>query len=98
MGKRQTIALVYRFDEAWIAGSYYILNLIHALNRLEDADKPALIILTPSRKNFETVRITRYPYLQFRKFHPKRPAQSLFLRALNKIGRIFFRRDLVDRY
>ncbi len=36
MAKRKRVGLVYSYNENWVAGSYYILNIIHALNTLED--------------------------------------------------------------
>jgi hypothetical protein len=34
MAKRIKLGLVFKYDESWVAGSYYILNLLQALKTL----------------------------------------------------------------
>jgi hypothetical protein len=34
MDKRIKLGLVFKYDESWVAGSYYILNLLQALKTL----------------------------------------------------------------
>ena len=87
MVKRAKIGLIYSYNANWIAGSYYILNLIHALNLLEDNLKPSLIILSGSRKEFEMVQKTGYPYLTYHQLYRKEKAvlRKTIDRILNKI-------------
>lgn len=44
MAKKFTVGLVYTFDENWIAGPYYIQNLICALKTLPENERPFLKI------------------------------------------------------
>ena len=45
MVKRKRVGLVYSYDENWVAGSYYIMNIIHALNTIGENLKPEIILL-----------------------------------------------------
>ena len=40
--KRVEIAILYQFTRNWVAGAYYIQNLIVALNTLNDENKPLI--------------------------------------------------------
>lgn len=42
MGKRYTIGLIYSVNENWIAGTYYIENLVSALKALPPSDQPII--------------------------------------------------------
>lgn len=83
MGKKQSLGLLFSYDEKWIGGSYYILNIIKTLNRLEDIDKPKLFVLCSNMADFDIVKETKYPYLNFVLIERK----SLFkpYRAINKM-------------
>jgi glycosyltransferase involved in cell wall biosynthesis len=64
---RLKIALIYAYNENWIGGTYYIQNIIHALNCLRDEQKPALEIFTKTTVEFDQLSaVTAYPYLTFR--------------------------------
>jgi glycosyltransferase involved in cell wall biosynthesis len=53
------IGLIYGHNENWIAGSYYIQNLVHALGGL--AARPQLKIYAESQKDFERLQsVTGY--------------------------------------
>ncbi len=66
--ERQKIGLIFSYDEGWIAGSYYILNLIYALDTLPDNEKPKLIVYSSGEKEFDRVKATNYPYFEFKIF------------------------------
>ena len=92
MAKRGKIGVIYSYNENWIGGTYYTLNLIHALNHIEDSAKPELVIMTDTELEYEgLVKATGYPYLAFRKLQYQLP---LFKRACNKIARSIVRRPL----
>lgn len=101
MAKRVKIGIIYSYDEGWIAGSYYILNLIHSLNLLEDNVKPELVILTTSIKEFDSLRLnTKYPYLHFKKLEDADIWGSnyyFYERIINKIYRVFTGKNLINR-
>ncbi len=65
MASRRKIALTYSYSENWIAGSYYVINLIKALNQLQDISKPYLIILYHSLDGLNLIREINYPFISF---------------------------------
>lgn len=86
---KKKIGLIYSNNKEWIAGSYYILNLVHALNTQRDEVKPKLIILSNSYEEFLTIKRTGYPYLQFHQLNKKKLPLNLFAeRGINKLARM----------
>jgi glycosyltransferase involved in cell wall biosynthesis len=70
MGKRKHIALIFSYNENWIAETYYILNIGCALNTLPDEQKPEITLLTPKKMEFDYfTHETKYPYLHFFKIN-----------------------------
>lgn len=66
MGKRDSIGLLYFVDKRWIGGTYYIQNIVSALNLLSDSEKPNIDIYTTNIKDFtELKEETGYPYLNY---------------------------------
>lgn len=97
MVKRKRLGLVYYYYENWIAGSYYILNAIHALNTLQDDVKPEIILITDSLKNFKEVKeSTKYPFLEHC-FFPFRAKYSMFESGINKISNLFLNKKLIKK-
>jgi glycosyltransferase involved in cell wall biosynthesis len=101
MAKRIKIGIIYSYDEGWIAGAYYISNLIHSLNLLEDEIKPELLILSYSKEEFDSVcKLTKYPYLKFKQLDKNDiwgSNYNLFERLVNKVYRVFLRKNFVTR-
>lgn len=93
---RKRIGLIFSYNEKWIAGSYYILNIIHALNSLPDSKKPIIVVLSDSLKNFSKVKSeTSYPYLEFFEFPFKKINQSFVARVINKLWNTLFKTKLI---
>lgn len=65
MAERKHITLVYQYNDDWIGGTYYIQNIIRALNLLEDKMKPVLLILHDSNSSVEVIQNFNYPYISF---------------------------------
>jgi glycosyltransferase involved in cell wall biosynthesis len=65
MAERKHITLVYQYNDDWIGGTYYIQNIIRALNLLEDNRKPVLLILHDSNSSVEVIQNFNYPYISF---------------------------------
>jgi len=96
MVERKRVGLIFSYSENWIAGTYYILNIIHALNTLDDIEKPGLVILTETFENFSKVKTeTNYPYLEYTEFPFKKPNYSFFERVVNKLSRIILNKNLI---
>ncbi|WP_431135817.1 glycosyltransferase family 4 protein [Psychroserpens mesophilus] len=97
MVERRRIGLVYSYNENWIAGTYYILNIIHALNTVKDENKPVLIILTESIENFNTLKSeTGYSYLEYSKF-PYQTHYNLLERSINKLSRLMTNKNVINK-
>ena len=63
---RKTLALTLNITDNWIGGTYYIMNLIRALNTLPGDQKPRIVILSPEPHALEyTRKETGYPFLHF---------------------------------
>ncbi|MFV0530353.1 MAG: glycosyltransferase [Flavobacteriales bacterium] len=97
MGKRIEIVINYDYNEDWIGGTYYIQNLIHALNSVEeDEKKPILLIKSKNRKDTENLRrITGYPYMEI--FYPYKNLNKL-QRGINKLSRKILNKNLISIY
>ncbi len=84
------IGLVFSYNERWIAGSYYILNLIEALKTLPQDVQPHLCIYSGSKEEFEIVRKTLYPahLLSFHLISTQYASQfyPFWQRIINKIS------------
>jgi glycosyltransferase involved in cell wall biosynthesis len=88
LAKRRKIGLIYQYNENWIGGTYYIQNLIAALNRLDDEMKPSLIIFTESENHFRQLsEQISYPYLTRENYERK---LGLLEKIVNKITGVAF--------
>lgn len=56
-------------DHSWAGGLYYGLNLIHALNQLEDKDKPKIFAFYSSWVAKQGIEDIDYPHLKIVNFH-----------------------------
>jgi glycosyltransferase involved in cell wall biosynthesis len=65
MGAREKVALTYDYSENWIAGTYYVINLIKALNSVRDEEKPHLVILFQRQEGLGLIKEIGYPYISF---------------------------------
>ena len=95
MAKRKKIALLFSYYEGWIAGAYYVLNIVHALNTLPDHEMPDLTICA-TKKDFELLKTeTKYPRLVH--YNSDKPLQLPFhKRIINVMNRFFFEKNIFD--
>ncbi len=84
--ERKRIMLSFQYDENWIGNSYYTLNIIKALNQINDEDKPLLIILHSVGSPVTEIEKTKYPYLEYVPFTISLP---FLYRALNRLFYLF---------
>lgn len=95
MAKRLKIGVIYNYSEEWIGGTYYIDNLVNALNSLTDEKKPIIVAITRPEW-FKILKTkTNYPYLKYQvntgETHLfKKIINTLLYRTIGK--RIFSRR------
>jgi glycosyltransferase involved in cell wall biosynthesis len=88
--KRKKIGLLLTGDYSWAGGLYYVLNIIKALDYLDDVDKPELVIFYNQFTPKEILSEIKYPY--HKKVQLRNP--TLFFRFLNRIFRIFFNSNI----
>lgn len=92
MAQRKRIALIFSVNPNWMGGTYYVLNIINALDSLPDEEKPE-ILLCSSMADFQfALRNVSYPYLK--RIDVKYPF-FLIKRIINKISRILLNRNLL---
>ena len=88
MAKRKRVGLLFSYNENWIGGTYYLLNIIKAVNTLKDDKKPVFVIITNGKDNFDIVqKETNYPYLKLLIFPIKKLVK--YKRGINKISQLF---------
>jgi len=93
MASRKKIGLVYGYSEHWIAGAYYVLNVIKALHHVADQDKPYITILHYDNKGLDLIKDLNYPYINYYVCKPFNA--NLFQRSVNKIWRTLTGRNLI---
>lgn len=94
MAERKRIGLIFSINKNWMGGTYYILNLINAINTLPDSNKPTLLLLCSTIKEYEYAKAqTHYPYLDYRLVFKKKKVD--IKQCINKISRLLFRRNLI---
>jgi glycosyltransferase involved in cell wall biosynthesis len=76
--------LVFQYEENWIGGTYYILNIIRSLKRIDDSRKPELTILHKPGSTLKDIHDIGYPYLKQFAFSGELP---FLKRAVNKLCR-----------
>ena len=91
MGKKTAIGLYFSYNENWIGGTYYILNIIKTLNFLEDSKKLKLYILVNKKEDFEIIQNLQYSYVECIVLNTTLP---VWKKACNKISRIFLKKQL----
>src|SRR4051812_30920885 len=99
MGKRLKIGIIYEYYDLWIGGTYYILNLISALNKQEEAKKPHISIFhVPVKDNkLEEIIKLNYPFIDYYPLVKPYPAYSLPERIINKISKSIFKKQVFDK-
>ncbi len=94
--RRKKLGLIFSNNIQWIGGTYYIINLIHALSILEDKLKPELIILSDEKDYQFLLKQIDYSHISFELFD-ENPISKLG-RFLNKVtGKFLGKKFLVRR-
>ena len=90
MGKRYKIGIIYQKSEGWIGGTYYIQNLISALNLLDEDKKPLIKLFCNGRENFDELKnITKYNHLLYEYYDVA--SLSRYQKLATYINRLFNR-------
>jgi len=65
MGARKRLGLIFSYDEQWIGGTYYTINLIESFNTLNEDQQPEIIVFSNEQDFSRLGKETRYPYLTY---------------------------------
>lgn len=91
---RKRIGLLYSYDERWIGGTYYVLNIINAFNVLPKRQQPIVVLFTEDAANLaEVKRITNYPFLKMHKVEKRLSDRLVFWNKVAKkiVGKSIFK-------
>ena len=88
---RKKLGLIFFNDEQWIGGTYYTLNLVHALNTLPINEKPEIVVFSNSHDFQKLKAETNYPYLSYEEF--SKSEYSNYERLINKISIKIFKKS-----
>jgi glycosyltransferase involved in cell wall biosynthesis len=80
---RKRLGLIFINDEQWVGGTYYTINLIHALNILTEEDKPEIVAFSNEEDFTKLQKETQYPYLKYELFEQGK--FRVLSRLVNKI-------------
>jgi len=91
---RLNIGLFYQNDEAWIGGTYYMLNLVQALHHISPNQQPIISVLSNNIADFEQLKkLTNYPHLAFCNTETKPNALQ---RGINRILRPILGKNIFE--
>jgi glycosyltransferase involved in cell wall biosynthesis len=65
MVQRKRLGLVFSYNDRWIGGTYYTINLIQALKVLPEYKQPEIVIFSNAIDYSRLEQETNYPYLTF---------------------------------
>jgi glycosyltransferase involved in cell wall biosynthesis len=94
MVKRTKVALIYKYREDWIGGTYYIHNLIRALNFAEDERKPFLHVVSEKDDYKNLLKEIQYPYISWAPFNV---SYNIIQRVFNRFTGKLLNRRIFDR-
>jgi glycosyltransferase involved in cell wall biosynthesis len=98
---RKRIGLIFSYDEGWIAGAYYIMNLIEALKILADAEQPFIEIFYNAEKDLDIIKNIQYPYIAYTYITTSEGYDStpypIWERVINKISLILSKKLIFDQ-
>jgi hypothetical protein len=83
MAERKHITLIYAYNDNWVGGAYYILNIIRALQLLPDEEKPRLSIVHDDQSSVQPILDLNYPRIDFQ---PVNFNFSLAERVINRVS------------
>ncbi len=92
---RNKIGLIFIYNEKWIGGTYYIINLVNSFNLLDDNLKPHLVIFSNPNDYEFLKKETLYPFLEFEEFDENPKAKILIF--LNMITYKIIKKKLIKR-
>ncbi len=95
MSVRKRLGLIFINDEQWVGGTYYTINLVHALNVLTEVDKPEIVAFSNEEDFTKLQKQTQYPYLKYELFEQSK--LDVVSRLINKIIYRVFKKTIFER-
>jgi glycosyltransferase involved in cell wall biosynthesis len=92
MVKRKRVGLFFSYNENWIGGTYYILNLIEALKLLPLDKQPALSVIVIKHEDKKKVEPLNYPFIEFSEVKLNEP---ILKRAIRFLARTLLKKDIL---
>lgn len=94
MAPRIKLALIFKYDESWVAGSYYILNLLHALKSLPPESQPHIILYSDRKEDQLKIEELSYPHISYKKYIPE---LNTFEKVINKFSRFISKKNWIEK-
>jgi glycosyltransferase involved in cell wall biosynthesis len=88
MAERKRINILYNYNSNWIAGVYYVRNIITALNYLSDTEKPEIVLYYTKIADTDAITDVGYPYMEFI-LSDISNIHGLLIRIINKLMFVF---------
>lgn len=95
MAKRLKLGIIFSVNDAWIGGTYYILNLISALKTLPEINQPIITILSKNESDYLIAKETDYAFLKFH--NPYSTTRNIIEKIVDKINKIVFNKYIIDK-
>jgi glycosyltransferase involved in cell wall biosynthesis len=92
MAERPGIGVLFASHENWTGGTYYLLNLVHALAALPDDRQPSVVAFVGKPDDRRLLEDTGYGHLTFQ---PLVPAQGPAATRINRLSRRILSRALL---
>jgi hypothetical protein len=91
MSNRKRLGLIFSYNDQWIGGTYYTINLVQAFKVLPNEQQPEIIVFSNQADFDRLSNETSYPYLTF-ELLDERPLPK-WQRGVNRLlNRKMFRR------
>ena len=65
MNNRKRLGIKFEYNDQWIGGTYYFLNLIQVLKRLDVQNQPTVVIFSKISDYTYILQHTSYQFLEF---------------------------------
>ncbi|RNL56905.1 glycosyltransferase [Pedobacter jejuensis] len=94
MVEKKQITLIYSYNDNWIGGTYYILNIIKSLKFLGENDQPRILVVCDIGTDRTEILKIGYKFIDFLEFSFE---FNIGERIINKIGRLILGKLLVKK-
>jgi glycosyltransferase involved in cell wall biosynthesis len=90
MNYRKKLGIKFEYNDQWIGGTYYYLNLIQVLKNIDTSNQPIIVIFSKVKDFNYVAEHTKYQYLEF--IDLEKNGISIYKKIINRIYHAFFNR------